>query len=68
LTPFALDSKDQFRAPGPDALDSTEYAAEFNEVKAIGSLTSTLRTADQTPPRTSGSKRHRSAGTAWPGP
>ncbi|MEO8179793.1 MAG: vanadium-dependent haloperoxidase [Deltaproteobacteria bacterium] len=48
VTPFALDEKDQFRAPGPYALDSAEYAADLNEVKAIGSLTSTLRTADQT--------------------
>jgi PAP2 superfamily len=48
VTPFALDSKDQFRAPGPYALESAEYAADFNEVKAMGSLASTVRTADQT--------------------
>jgi hypothetical protein len=48
VTPFALESKDQFRAPAPYALDSAEYAAQFNEVKAIGSLTSMLRTADET--------------------
>jgi hypothetical protein len=48
VTPFALASKDQFRAPPPSALDSAEYAADFNTVKAIGSLNSTVRTADQT--------------------
>jgi len=48
VAPFALDGKDQFRAPAPDALDSAEYATDFNEVKAIGSLTSTVRTDDQT--------------------
>jgi hypothetical protein len=48
VTPFALERKDQFRASGPYALDSAEYAADFNEVKAIGSLTSTVRTVDQT--------------------
>jgi hypothetical protein len=48
VTPFALASKDQFRAPPPNALDSAEYVADFNTVKAIGSLNSTVRTADQT--------------------
>jgi hypothetical protein len=36
------------RTAGPNALSSEKYAKEFNEVKEIGSLTSTKRTADQT--------------------
>ena len=43
-----MTSPSQFRNPdGPPALDSAEYTAAFNEVKAIGSATSTTRTADQ---------------------
>src|SRR5262249_8925130 len=48
ITPFAVLSSSQFRAPPPPALDSPEYAAGFNEVKAIGSLNSAVRTDDQT--------------------
>ena len=45
--PFVLRSPSQFRTAGPLALTSAAYAAELNEVKAIGSLTSTTRTAAQ---------------------
>ena len=45
--PFLVESGSQFRTPGPLALTSAAYTAEFNEVKAIGSLTSTTRTAAQ---------------------
>lgn len=48
VTPFLIPSPSQFRSRGPNALASAEYAAEFNEVKSIGSLASTVRTADQT--------------------
>jgi hypothetical protein len=48
LDPFLLDSASQFRSAGPDKLTSNLYAKDFNEVKEIGSLTSTTRTADQT--------------------
>jgi hypothetical protein len=48
VTPFLVDSRDQFRSDGPNALTSAEYAADFAEVKAVGSATSTSRTADQT--------------------
>jgi PAP2 superfamily len=48
VTPFVLDSANQFRAPAPPALTSSEYATDFNEVKSLGRLTSTTRTADQT--------------------
>lgn len=46
-TPFAMTSPAQFRPAGPPALSSAKYATDFNEVKAMGSLTSTVRTAYQ---------------------
>jgi hypothetical protein len=48
VTPFAITSNNQFTPNPPPALMSAEYAADFNEVKEIGSTTSTTRTADQT--------------------
>ena len=48
VKPFATLSHSQFRAPGPLPLKSRAYAADLNEVKAIASLTSTLRTPEQT--------------------
>lgn len=48
VKPFLMESSSQFRSAGPLALDSAAYAAEVNEVKALGGATSTLRTADQT--------------------
>jgi hypothetical protein len=48
VTPFAMASPGQLRPDGPDPLDSAEYAADFNEVKAFGSAESDERTAEQT--------------------
>ena len=48
IKPFALSSNAQFRAPGPPALSSAEYAADVNETRALGSITSSTRSADQT--------------------
>jgi len=48
VLPFTLTSTTQFRAPGPPPLTSREYTKAFNEVKAFGSLTSTVRTPAQT--------------------
>jgi hypothetical protein len=48
MRPFALDSADQFRPAGPPALSSKRWAREYNEVKEIGSSSSTSRTAEQT--------------------
>jgi len=51
VTPFAMESAAQFRAPEPPALDSPEYAAAYDEVKRLGGdgvVTPTERTADQT--------------------
>lgn len=36
VRPFVLTSESQFRSDGPLALTSAEYAAEYNEVKALG--------------------------------
>jgi hypothetical protein len=48
MRPFALKSADQFRPDGPPALGSKRWARDFNEVKDVGSSTSTTRTAAQT--------------------
>ncbi|MFM8324750.1 MAG: vanadium-dependent haloperoxidase, partial [Pirellulaceae bacterium] len=48
VRPFAISSGSAFR-PGPSpALTSAQYAAAFDEVKLIGSATSSTRTPDQT--------------------
>src|SRR6516225_4982954 len=48
MHPFMLESTSQFRAPAPPALTSALYTHDFNETKAYGSATSTVRTAAQT--------------------
>ena len=48
MDPFSLRSAAQFRPSGPPRLDSRRWAREYNEVKEIGSSTSTTRTAEQT--------------------
>jgi hypothetical protein len=48
VRPFTLRRASQVRTKGPLPLTSWRYAKEFNEVKAYGSATSTVRTADQT--------------------
>jgi vanadium-dependent haloperoxidase-like protein len=48
MTPFSLRSPSQFRPGGPPRLSSRRWAREYNEVKEIGSRTSTTRTAEQT--------------------
>ncbi len=45
--PFLVESGSQFRTPGPLPLTSAAYAAEFNEVKAIGALINSTRTPAQ---------------------
>ena len=47
VTPFVLASASQFRPAPPPALTSAKYAADFNEVKSLGELHSTTRTADE---------------------
>ena len=47
-TPWVLSTQDQFRPAGPPALDSAQYATDVNEVQSTGSLSSPVRTTDQT--------------------
>jgi hypothetical protein len=48
VEPFLIQSSSQFRSRGPLELSSRKYAREFDEVKSVGSATSTTRTPDQT--------------------
>lgn len=48
VTPFAIQSGAQFRLSGPPKLNSAEYAADVNQVQAVGGTTSAVRTPDQT--------------------
>jgi hypothetical protein len=48
LRPLLLDSPSQFRPGPPPALTSAAYTADFNEVKLVGSATSSVRTQAQT--------------------
>jgi membrane-associated phospholipid phosphatase len=48
VKPFAMPDAAQFSPSGPPALDSEAYAQAFDEVKSLGSKTSSTRTADQT--------------------
>jgi hypothetical protein len=48
MRPFVLETADQFRPDGPPALTSRRWARDYNEVKEIGSSTSTTRTPEQT--------------------
>lgn len=48
LQPFAMAAPSQFRPIAPPALTTAEYAAAVNQVKELGSVTSSTRTADQT--------------------
>src|SRR5215469_6135596 len=45
---FTLQSGDQFRAKPPPALSSQQYAADYNEVKALGAQSEGARTPEQT--------------------
>ena len=48
VQPFLMQNSSQFRTDGPNALTSTAYAEDFNEVKALGSVNSATRTPEQT--------------------
>jgi hypothetical protein len=48
VEPFLMQSSSQFRSDGPRELTSNQYAKDFNEVKALGSVDSTARTPQQT--------------------
>jgi hypothetical protein len=46
--PLTLTGPARFRAAPPPALNSERYTRDYNEVKALGSLGSTVRTPEQT--------------------
>jgi hypothetical protein len=48
MRPFGIETASQFRADGPPNLTSAQWAEDFNEVKAFGAATGSLRTAEQT--------------------
>jgi membrane-associated phospholipid phosphatase len=48
VTPFALERADEFRPGPPPALTSALYSNVFDEVKNLGFINSTSRTAEQT--------------------
>jgi PAP2 superfamily len=48
LKPFTMRSSSQFRADGPPALTSQQWADDFNEVKTVGALVGSTRTPEQT--------------------
>jgi hypothetical protein len=48
MKPFLIESPSQFRPAGPPALNSVEFAADYNETRAYGAINSTVRTAEQT--------------------
>ena len=48
VRPFALKSADQMRPGPPPALTSKEWAADYNEIKELGSRASAKRSARQT--------------------
>jgi hypothetical protein len=48
MTPWVISVPSQFRPGGPPALTSARYAADFNETKTMGSISSPTRTVDET--------------------
>ena len=48
VTPWAMTGASQFLPPPPPALDSAQYAADFNYTKSVGGTNSITRTPDQT--------------------
>lgn len=48
VTPFVLHRGSQFRPDGPPALDSEQYARDYNEILQVGRATTLARTDEQT--------------------
>ena len=46
--PFLMQRPDQFRPAAPPALTSPQWAADYNEIAALGGKSSTARTKEQT--------------------
>jgi hypothetical protein len=47
VTPFGIESSDQFRADPPPVLTGDDYAKDYNEVKAVGGRDSSERPPDR---------------------
>jgi len=47
VTPFAMTDHLQFRPPGPPALNTAKWTADYNEVKALGAAVGSTRTTNQ---------------------
>ena len=47
VAPFVMESTEALRPNGPPPLDSAQWAADYNEVKALGAAVGSTRTADQ---------------------
>lgn len=45
--PWGFERPDQFRPGPPPALDSAQYARDYNETKTLGAMRSTVRTDEQ---------------------
>jgi hypothetical protein len=48
VTPFVVESNEQFLSKGPHDMKSGIYAKEYNEVKALGAAVGSSRTPEQT--------------------
>src|SRR4029450_13869425 len=48
VVPFGMISSSQFRPPGPPALDSQQYADDYDEVKQLGAAVGSTRTDEKT--------------------
>jgi len=48
MVPFTMSSPSEFRPEPPFSLTSQEWADDYNDVKALGAVNSTVRTPDQT--------------------
>lgn len=47
MRPYVIESNHQFRQPGPDAVSTLAYAADYNEVKTKGARIGSTRTANE---------------------
>ena len=48
VRPWVMESGSQFRPDAPPSLDSGRYTRDYNEVRELGSVNSTVRTPEQT--------------------
>ena len=47
VTPFAMPTDSHFRPPGPPAVKSAKYVADYNKVKTLGAAIGSSRTSEQ---------------------